>query len=150
MKALTTFDLKKTLQKDVFCRNKFKAVLPRDFLPTRVQYPSAYIVNTHPSYKRGEHWLAIYYDENGKGIFFDSFGMSPAFYHLEGFLNKTSKEWEYNKHQLQSFSSMACGYYCLYFIMLCCRGLKLNDIVNLFSKNNFNINDLLISFIYPE
>jgi hypothetical protein len=55
MKALTTFDLQKTLKKDAFGRIKIKAVLPRDFLPTRVKYPSAYIVNTHPSNKRGEH-----------------------------------------------------------------------------------------------
>ena len=149
MQPLSTIQLYKSLKKDEFCRIIFKGVFPRDHLPNKIQYSTAFIINTHPSYKRGEHWLAVYYDDKGKCTFFDSFGLHPSFYRLEGFLNKTSNEWEYNKQQLQSVSSMACGYYCIYFILLVCRSFKLKDIIDLFSKKDFDLNDFKISFIYP-
>jgi hypothetical protein len=43
-------------------------------------YPSAYMVNTDPLGKEEQHWLAFYYDINGKCTFFDSLGHSPAFF----------------------------------------------------------------------
>lgn len=106
--------------------------------------------NTDPLGKEGQHWLAFYYDINGKCTFFDSFGHSPAFFGLEAYIEKTSTKWEYNTQQLQSIFSSTCGYYCIYFILLKSRNFKMCDILNLFNKTNFNINDYIVSKIFNE
>jgi hypothetical protein len=56
----------KELEKDVYYKEIFKAVLPYDCLPKAPSYPSASVVNTDPLIKEGQHWLAFYYNINGK------------------------------------------------------------------------------------
>jgi hypothetical protein len=138
---MNTLDIQRALRKDAFSRMYFKAVLPKDKLPSRVRYPSAYVINTHASDKPGEHWLAIFYDDNGVATFFDSFGQSPAFYKLKSFLLRTSRRFNHNTRQLQSIQATTCGFYCVYFIQLMSRSLTLSDILELFSGDNFNEND---------
>jgi hypothetical protein len=149
-KSLSTQEIFKELKKDVYCKEIFKAVLPYDCLPKAPSYPSAYVVNTDPLGKEGQHWLAFYYDISGKCTFFDSFGHSPAFFGLEAYIEKTSTKWEYNTQQLQSIFSSTCGYYCIYFILLKSRNFKMCDILNLFNKTNFHINDYIVSKIFNE
>jgi hypothetical protein len=48
---------------------------------------------------------------------------------------------------MQDISSNACGYYCIYFILFKSWGLRLNEIQSLFSRDDFNFNDFLVSFI---
>ena len=79
MKALHTLQIQKSLKSDEFSKTIFKAVLPRDKLPNSVTFPSAYVINTHPSDKQGEHWLALHFDQNGNCSFFDSLGFEPKF-----------------------------------------------------------------------
>jgi hypothetical protein len=52
--------------------------------------PSSYVVNTDRLGKQGQHWRALFFDNNGKCTFFDSFGHSPAFFGLETNKEKTS------------------------------------------------------------
>jgi hypothetical protein len=108
------------------------------------------VVNTDPLGKEGQHWLAFYYAINGKCTFFDFFGHSPAFFGLEAYIEKISTKWEYNPQKLQSIFSSTCGYYCIYFILLKSRNLKMCDILNLFNKTDFNINDYIVSKIFNE
>ena len=110
-------------------------------------YPSSFIVNTDPSGEPGTHWLSFYYDINGNCTFFDSFGQHPKSYGLLNFICKTSKKWIYNDKRLQSFYSATCGYYAIFFILLKSREFNLDQICNLFSKDNFNMNDYLVSNI---
>jgi hypothetical protein len=65
-KSLSTLEIFKELKKDVNCKEIFKAVLPYHCLPKAPSYPSAYVVNTDSLGKQGQHWLAFYYDNNGK------------------------------------------------------------------------------------
>ena len=58
-----------------------------------------------------------------------------------------SKSFVNNKIQIQNIDSNACGYYCIYFILLKARGFNLKNINELFSKSNFRINDFLVSHI---
>ena len=147
-KPLNTFDILKAITSDEYARFDFKGVVPRDKLPQKPSYPSSIIVNTHKSNQSGEHWLALYYDENGMCSFFDSFGMHPDFYSLKDYIEKTSRHWEFNNKQLQSFNSVTCGHYCIYFILLKSRRFKLKEILELFDRKNFNLNDFRISHIY--
>ena len=146
---LSTHEIHYKLKSDEYSNKIFKAVLPFDCLPKSPPYPSAFVVNTHPQGKKGEHWLAIYYDKKGKCRFFDSFGNSPIFYGLLGYIEKTATSWEYNSVQLQSIFSTLCGYYCIYFVLLKSRNIEMFEILNLFNKTNFNINDNIVSNVFP-
>lgn len=147
-KALYSDEIYRTLKKDYFARKIFKNVVPFDKLPKRPKFPSAYVINTDKSNEKGEHWLAVYYDQNGYCTFFDSFGINPSFYNLEKFLDLTSKGWTWNKDQLQSFNNFTCGYYCIYFILLMSRNIPIEQIIVDFNLKKFNLNDKKIVNIY--
>ena len=84
--ALTTDVIIRTINKDFYARRHFAGVFPRNVLPQIKCYPTSIIVNTHPMDKKGEHWLAFYFDKNRFCHFFDSFGFSPYDYEMENFL----------------------------------------------------------------
>ena len=60
------------LKNDVKTGPIFLGVFARDKLPS-LKKNCCLVLNTHTHEKPGEHWLAIYVDENGFGEFFDSF-----------------------------------------------------------------------------
>ena len=141
--------INKILMKDSFTKKIFKNTLARDELPKTVKYPSCYVINTKPRSHEGEHWLAVFYDKNKIGYFFDSYGFNPSRYDLENFMNKTSEKWYYNKKRIHGLSTY-CGYYCVLFILFKSRKLnffsnftsnyllndkKIYDLINLFKKN---------------
>jgi hypothetical protein len=136
------------LKADEFSKTIFKAVLARNELPSKVTFPSAYIINNKNNNHPGEHWVAFFYDENGNVDFFDSFARGPSAYGLTKYLTKTSKSVNYNKIRLQSFFSEYCGYHAIYFILFRSRNIPLSLIENFFyDKKDVNINDFRISFI---
>ena len=102
---MNTLEITQCLKKDPYAKAIFKQVVPRDKLPNvpRLGYPSAFVINTQPSNMRGEHWLAVYYDKQGFCTFFDSYGMRPSFYNLCNFVFQTSRGFEHNTQQLQSY-----------------------------------------------
>ena len=54
---------------------RFDGVYAADRLPND---PRLLVCNTDPSHKLGEHWVAIYVDEEGRyGEYFNSFGRPP-------------------------------------------------------------------------
>ena len=127
-KSLYTDEIYKILRKDEYANSDFKKVVPFDCLPNRPDYPSSFVVNTDPKNKKGEHWLALYYDKGGMCTFFDSFGNSPTFFGLDKYIERTSTRFEFNNKQIQSALSNTCGYYCIYVILLKSRGFNLNEI----------------------
>ena len=143
MISLSTLDILKEIDKDSYAKRYFIG----NRLPAIISYPASLIVNTDPSGKPGEHWLAIYFNKSKEAEFFDSFGLSAEQYKFDKYLKYFSRSYVDNKFQIQNFDSNTCGYYCLYFIMLKSRGFTLNEINSLFSKNDFKINDFLVSHI---
>jgi hypothetical protein len=62
----------------------FAGVFAADQLPNKlIEKPVSMVVNTHKSNMPGEHWVAIYVNENGFGEYFDSFGMAPYVNEIE-------------------------------------------------------------------
>ena len=64
-----------------------------------------FVVNTDPMELLGTHWIAIYFKEQMKGEFLDSFGNK----HFSDFMNRNAVKWEHNKIQLRSAFSIVCG-----------------------------------------
>jgi hypothetical protein len=147
MRSLTTGDICKEIKKDIYGKRIFKGVFPRDKLPFIHTYPASLIVNTHTSEYPGEHWLAIFIDKSKHCEFFDSFGFPFKFYGFEKYITRFSLSSSSNLSQIQNLDSNACGYYCIYFILLKSRGFSIEQINSLFSQSNFILNDYLISHI---
>jgi len=106
----------------VSCNTYFLGVLPCDHLPksTLTKLPAMVLINTHPSGLPGEHWLAIYINEDRVGCFFDSFGNKPDYPGfppiIKNFLNVNSSEVQHSTVQFQDFSSDTCGQLCVFFL----------------------------------
>ena len=147
MESLTTLDILKEINKDSYARRYFVGVFPRNRLPAINTYPASLILNTDPSGRPGEHWVAIYFNKEKEAEFFDSFGFSAEQYNFDKYIKRFSINYTYNTFQIQNIDSYFCGYYCLYFIMLKSRGFSMKQINGLFSKTNFKINDYLVSHI---
>jgi len=60
-----TSQLNHLINSDLKLKNNFVGVFPRDKLPN-LDKGSCLILNTHDSFKEGEHWLAINVDALGK------------------------------------------------------------------------------------
>ena len=133
--------------KHIICKNKyFGGVLAANELPSAVdKKPCFFIVNIDENWKKGRHWVVLYFPDIGLPNFFDSLGMSPVHYnHIFNFLllKEGGKYW-YNCKRLQNFNSMYCGYYCLYFILCRCINIDYSDFILLFSDDLLN-NDRLV------
>ena len=100
------------------------------------------ICNTDPSYKSGEHWIAIYFDVNGTGEYFDSFGREPEPVFAR-FINRYCRSFVCNREQLQSALSRFCGHYCVFYCLFKRLNYSLNSIVNCFT-NDTALNDFIV------
>lgn len=85
---------------------------------------SAYIFNTHPHWRGGQHWVALFISGWGFMEYFDSYGNPPPPQLRLG----TSYTW--NKVRLQGPLDIICGLYCLYFIHNRCVGRPIRDIIS--------------------
>lgn len=91
-----------------------------DTLPrptTMKRYPIAFITNTKPSNEPGEHWVAFIAWNQDEVEFFDSYGISPAFYTrtFATFL-RSFKSVHTNPLTLQSVVTVVCGQWCLFWL----------------------------------
>ena len=78
---LNTIQLYEALQQNL-PKNHFIGVYAADQLPHFIHtFPAAIIINTDPSHKSGEHWVAIYIANTGHGEYMDSYGLPPI-YHI--------------------------------------------------------------------
>ena len=136
---METDEVERFINGDRVCREMFQGVFSADTLPNR---PRLVICNTDPSYKPGQHWIAIHVDGNGRGEFFDSFGRRPNQL-FERYMNEHCISWVYNTRQLQSLISSFCGYYCIFYCMFRSRGINMNGIVKCFTKDT-SFNDSIV------
>ena len=78
---------------DKFTKLSFKGVYAVDEIKLikTVSYPSFFVINLDPSYKPGSDWVAVYFDRNGEGEYFDSFSRYPP-HEVEHFLVRMQKD----------------------------------------------------------
>jgi hypothetical protein len=76
------------LSNETITNKIFLGVFARDELPFQPPYPSCLIFNTAPREHSGQHWFALYYDQNGKCNFFDPYGMPAVNFNMTSYLKK--------------------------------------------------------------
>ena len=74
---MNTEEIKKAICQDPSAEAIFAGVYARDQLPRSIKYPAAMVWNTDPADQPGEHWIAAYFNEDGLGENFDSYGLAP-------------------------------------------------------------------------
>lgn len=101
-----------------------------------------YIVNLDDSDGSGTHWTCFYVGKK-EIAYFDSFGLNiPE--DIEIFLSDANKDIMFNIDQIQTFESVACGWYCLYFLYFASvLNSKENDLEYVMNMHNslYNIDD---------
>ena len=95
------------------------------------------------------HWIPIYFKDQMKGEFCDSYGKHPIHYnkHFLDFMNRNAVEWKHNKTQLQSAFSTVCGQYCIYFLYHRCGKRSISSIVNSFVNDKLRNDQLVYDFV---
>lgn len=131
----------------------FVGVFPCDRIPSISKVPAGLVINTDPSQKPGEHWVAVHIDDDWNGTYFDSYGFPPLVKEITDFLDYNTKTWYFNTYQLQSMhpSSNSCGHFCVLFITILLKGGHLVDLIGYFNSintyNNRLQNDDISKFI---
>ena len=112
---LNTDDIKKILECDKRTASQFKEVFASDELPDKSSMNSLYICNTDASTMPDEHWIVIYFDNDHRAEYFDSFGLHPSITYYETFLNNNSNMWKCYVKPVQHLLSVVCSYHCVFF-----------------------------------
>jgi len=125
---------------------KLKGIYMKDELPKKLK-TGFYVVNLQSSFQgNGTHWTAFYYNPK-LSMYFDSYGYIPP---LE--VEEKIKPYIYNDIDIQSYSSTACGYFCIAFILYMnaeknkLKGFK--DFVEIFSIDTRNNDKKLYRLLY--
>ena len=126
-------------------RNVFGGVHAADTLPERPRErkPCAYVVNTAPLDKAGEHWVVIYFPRKPlPPEYFDSYGRAPE----EKFRRFLGTEKHiYNGTLVQSLFSTACGMHAVYYVWCRCNDMTMENVLNSYHPEDRALNDRMVS-----
>ena len=108
----------------------FNGVYPIDRLPLTLGKKRGIIINLDESHKEGSHWVSLYLDDKRIAHYFDSFGRKPQGQILI-FIERVSNYYLYNPKKYQGNLSIACGSFCILFIL---SAENLNNFYKLFHE----------------
>ncbi|RWR99703.1 hypothetical protein B4U79_16983 [Dinothrombium tinctorium] len=98
-------------------------------------------IDTIPGKFGGTHWVAYYNHPSNKYFeFFDSFGIGPA-EEIKQYLLTSGKKIKYNSFEIQNPLSVACGFYCITYILDRYKGVSQYEAIHKYSNNNTILND---------
>ena len=142
---MNTTQLRQYMQEDPRISRYYGGVCAIDQLPTIINAPKLYIVNSDPSTKPGEHWLALWIAAD-TCEYFDSSGQKPK-KELEPILILNSLNYKYNHRRLQSYNSNVCGQYCLVYCYYKSRGFKFEAFMKMFSSDLVDNDSIVRNFV---
>jgi hypothetical protein len=148
---MDTLQVENVLRADCKLSLAFDGVYASDCLPLYcgAGNDTAMVMNLDPSTLGGSHWVCLYIAQ-GRGEYFDSYGLAPPLEDFVRFLdrNTTSSSgrggWTYNTQELQSLDTEVCGHYCIWFLSERARGRSMQDIVRQFSNSDTQRNDVMV------
>jgi len=142
---LKSYEIEDLLESDAFTVDQFLGVYSSEKLPVVYRLPSAFIWNTDDSSRRGEHWVAVYFNSLGHACYFDPLGLPPLWQTWENYLrdNSNKGQWFYTTKTVQNPLSSTCGYHCILYVLYRCRGFSAQNVLKLYSSN-LDENDVFV------
>ena len=76
---MDTEQIERLLVADSYNNSVVVGALPKDCQPKTgiASYPAAFVCNTHSSDTPGQHWICMFFTNDGRGEYFDSYGLPP-------------------------------------------------------------------------
>ena len=141
--------VERLLSEDSYTKSIVVGVLAKDCLPKTgiVRYPAAFVCNTQASDKLGQHRICMFFTNDGRGEYFDSYGLPPRQGEFVYFLENNSVTWSSNEKTLQNPLSNVCGQFCVMYLLHRCRGLTAKTIVNGFGNVLVNNDCRVFDFV---
>ena len=99
-------------------------------------------------FNRGTHWVAVYIDEDNALNFYDSFSEKLKMKGLKDFIKPFNLN--YNKIQIQSDESAACGQHCIFFLIHRSRDMSITSIINKYFNKNWKLQNDLYVYYYVK
>jgi len=125
----------------------FAGVYCRDNIPNIKKRPASIVINYDSCKEAGSHWVAILLFDDGRGEFFDSFGLAPLHPDIYRFLeDHCPLGYIHNSFQFQSPRSDTCGDYIILYIKRRSQGYTFLDFLNSFTSNKLLNDDLVKIF----
>ena len=122
----------------------FLGVFPAYKIPNLVngwKRHAAYVVNIDTSDKPGKHWITFWHRRGGDAEYFDSYGIPLENYiDVSKHLPPTTKIVASNSKCLQSYGSVLCGHYCIFFLAFRSAGFSMTTITNLINSQGYSNN----------
>lgn len=147
---MNTIEVENFLKRDKFARKIFKGVVAIDQLNfNNIRKPSAFVVNTDPSYRSGEHWFAIIFPKYGQIEYFDAYGLSPINKEIREIWLTNKNKFIINRNKIQSINSTNCGKYAIFYIYLRARNIPIKKIKHFFSNDKL-YNDKFIDKLFNK
>ena len=132
---MNNWELADILKRNPSTSRIFAGVYPVDLVPLNPNScrPCAYVVNTHPHFNPGEHWLCVYFPRSARDPteYYDSYGLPPR----GDFKKLLGQTYIYSRSHLQHPLSTACGQYCVFFIHQRSKGKNMQEIIDTFKDN---------------
>lgn len=142
------FELESVMRGDPHTSPIFEGVFAADTLPRYLsQKPALLVINVDRITQKGSHWQAAHIDENGKGEFFDSYGMAPYVPRHKRFMDRVCKTWTYNNTRLQALDSSVCGHYCLLYLIHKAHGYSLRQMLDMYFDESVEKNDAVVEYL---
>ena len=91
-----------------------------------------YIINLDPSSGPGTHWTLLSFMDHHIGVYMDPFGEPPP-ESVERLMKRMRAKNVYNNSDVQSLSSVLCGYYCAFVACKLLDGKSFASIMKSFS-----------------
>ena len=140
---MNTLQIERICSTDPELAMKFKGVYACDQLPAEAESDSFYICNTAPSSHQGLHWIVVYKSVHNITEYFDSLGLSDIQDNIKHFLGYN---YRIANVQTQETLSSLCGQYCILYMSLRCRGIPMEDIIELLDSTAYGSD--YISYVY--
>ena len=131
MRPLRTGDLDIALKFNPVTSRFFSGVFALDEIENIHTRPCLIIVNTDPSWKRGEHWIVIFFSSQKEVEIFDSLGSKFSTFppEIKNFIGRFAESVKYTTKRVQPPNSSLCGLYCLYYAYYRCSKNSMECIV---------------------
>ena len=143
---MDTTELLSAISTDEIMKNTCIGVFSCNNLPEIKQYPSFFIANTDPSSKPGQHWVLVYVSSANSCEYFDSYGREPEGPFADYTKNFPLVTW--NRKQVQSFTSVACGAHCLFVAWHRSRSNSLADVLTCYIADVDTNDDFVTEFVH--